>query len=507
VTVINDDSNRRPIPRWRSFLSAANFGELLSLKSRDPASVPKWDGDEQREAWRRNPTFSVAADLVSAAYTSGRKDIGHDAAEFLLISDDDFPLIKHIARKHLGRANADDASSPQNLSPQPTENYISSEIRRSRSLLRTHPINPVLWSNLALLFTVAGEPQKAERAMLTALKLSPTNRFILRSAARFFLHHGDADRAHAVLVNAASIRSDPWLLASEIAIADVRGRSSRFIKLARRMVDAKIHEPFHVSEVCSALATIEAVAGDRRKAKKLSSSAMADPAENSIAQAAWLFRQFDIAQSDAPSRRQIVSNEANAWNARTVGDWDRALSESKKWLAEQPFSSRPANFSCYVAATATEDYDDAVRIALQAWQSNRDDAVLINNLAFSYANLGEVEKAKEWIEKGNRCANTSQNKICLIATSGLTAFRAGYPELGRRLYRNAIKMAKSEQRDDLTFVATIYSAVEELRIGSAFAAPAKREALESANRMLEPYRALFIRKIELADTPSEQVPR
>jgi tetratricopeptide (TPR) repeat protein len=491
MTVVVDDSDRRPIPRWRSFLSATSFGELLPLIARDPESMPKWTGEEQLVAWKHNQTFSVAADLVGAAYTSGRQDIGQDAAEFLLRGGDEFPLAKHIARRHLGYADPDVGTSP------PSD--LNSDISRSRSRLRINPYNPVLWSNLALLFTVAGQSEKAERAMLTALKLSPENRFILRSASRFFLHHGDIDRAHAILANATSVRSDPWVLASEIAVADVRGRPSRFIKLAQRVIDAKSHEPFHLSEACSALATIEAMSGNRRKAKKLSAAAMTDPAENSIAQAAWLYRNFEIATTDAPSSRQIQSSEANAWYARNEGHWERALGEAKKWLTEQPFSSRPAIFGCYVAASALEDHQEAVRIATQAINSNRNDPGLINNLAFSLASLGDVAEASNWIERGNRCATTPRHRICLTATAGLTAFRSGFPEVGRKLYRQAIRMAKLEKIDELAATAAVYCALEEVRLGTAFALPAKHEAMDATSKSIsEPYRALFLAKLDQA---------
>ena len=48
--------------------------------------------------------------------------------------------------------------------------------------------NPIVWVELARLYIMHDQVEKAERALLTALHLAPDNRFVLRSATRFFIH-------------------------------------------------------------------------------------------------------------------------------------------------------------------------------------------------------------------------------------------------------------------------------------------------------------------------------
>jgi len=375
---------------------------------------------------------------------------------------------------------------------------IGKAIHECRKRLSEYSINPVLWTNLALLFTTIGQERKAERAMQVALSLAPENRFVVRAASRLFLHHGDPERAHSVLLRTAALRTDPWILAGEVAIADVRERSSQLLKRARTLVESQNWSPFHLSELTGALATMEASNGAIKKAKRLCALSLANPSENAVAQAAWLSRQagINIQVSTAVKGRQ--SSEANAWQARADGKWTDALAAANRWQEEQPFSSRPAIFGGYVASTALEDFPEAVRILRQGLLSNRDDATLYNNLAFALAKQGDVEGAREALGQGLTVKATPQQEICLTATRGLVEFRLGRPEQGRALYQRAINMANSDTLRQLRYVATIYHAIEELRIGSRVALTRQKEGLDAAAKLPEELRAIFVEKLRRA---------
>jgi len=79
-----------------------------------------------------------------------------------------------------------------------------------------------------------------------------------------------------------------------------------------------------------------------------------------IAQAAWLHRTFGGIGVEADSTR---SSEANAWFAWRAGNWEPALVYAKQWLADQPFSSRPAMLGSHLVSVVMEDYAE-VPIAL-----------------------------------------------------------------------------------------------------------------------------------------------
>jgi len=62
---------------------------------------------------------------------------------------------------------------------------------------------------------------------------------------------------------------DPWLMAAEIAVATVAELPAKMVTLARAALVGRRHDPYHLGEVASALATLEANAGNNKAARKL----------------------------------------------------------------------------------------------------------------------------------------------------------------------------------------------------------------------------------------------
>ncbi|MGO9109588.1 MAG: hypothetical protein ACLP9L_10165, partial [Thermoguttaceae bacterium] len=242
--------------------------------------------DSALEDWRREPGLSVAADVISVAFSIGCTKAVSAPAKFVLEHKDATPAAREIAQRCL--AEVDTGPSPLfiNSYAQPGLLRLQEAIHQAKERLSGYPNNPVLWTNLALFFTTLGQHEQATRAIRIALQLAPANRFIVRAACRSFVHQGDLDQAHSILLRTPSLKADPWILAGEVAIEAVRGRSSRFVRTARSMVESRKYSPFHLSELTAALATVEARDGDLRKARRLCALSLADPSENAIAQAA-----------------------------------------------------------------------------------------------------------------------------------------------------------------------------------------------------------------------------
>lgn len=81
-----------------------------------------------------------------------------------------------------------------------------------------------------------GQLEKAKAMMDIAVHLAPQHRYVCRSAARFYLHYGDEDKARAVIAHNPWVTKDPWLMASEIAINTLMGRTSRLIKKGNEII-------------------------------------------------------------------------------------------------------------------------------------------------------------------------------------------------------------------------------------------------------------------------------
>ena len=201
------------------------------------------------EDWRREPGLSVAADLVSAAYSIGITDPVRDAAEYVLAQRNSTPAAREIAQQCIVcNDGLPTRVSAQTFAP-PHFRHVRHPIHTARKRLVEYPLNPVLWADLSRLYVTIGNTRKAERAMDVALSLAPDNRFIVRAASRLHLHQADFERAHSVLLRSPLLLQDPWILAGELAMACIRGRPSRNVRRARQILDSRGFGPFQVSEL------------------------------------------------------------------------------------------------------------------------------------------------------------------------------------------------------------------------------------------------------------------
>ncbi len=490
MSSINEDRARQVVPVWRSFSKTTGRGELSSAGAPIESHFDDSMVASLRKEWEETPILPIAADLVSAALTLGRFDAAREAAQSIITDASATSCAKEVAELYLERGNLPKgkelsfgAGSTEDLThgrfEQSIRTQLQEDVRKSRKQLIEYPRNPVAWTNLALLYTSLGVFTKAERAIRTALALAPTNRFILRAASRFYLHIGRKHLAHRVLADAPNVRVDPWLLSSEIATAAAIGKTSLNIKIARRKLDLRRHTPFHLSELASAIGTLESHNGNLRNARPLVTFSLQSPVENSIAQAAWLYRTFGKIGAESGSTH---SSEANAWYAFREQKWEACMKQTALWLVEQPFSSRPALLGAHIASVVRADYEAAASIAEQGLLSNWDDFSLRNSLAFSLAQNDDASRAAAVYKSVDLGSLTDQERIVWLATSGLIEFRSGRHEEGRNLYKLAMELGR-QTRDVREIIALLYYAFEELRVEGPNAEEIRNRALESAKSL------------------------
>jgi len=69
----------------------------------------------------------------------------------------------------------------------------------------------------------------AKKYVKAALSLGSNSRLILRGANRFYLHIGEIDLAHKILLNSPLLSHDPWVQSAEISTANIRERTSSLV--------------------------------------------------------------------------------------------------------------------------------------------------------------------------------------------------------------------------------------------------------------------------------------
>lgn len=487
--------DRHVVPRWRDFKTTLSLGELQNSKDPDPI------GPEDKEAIsRRVAEFNVnrdvwhAADLLSSAFVVGDSDSAALARKFILANRTRAP--KALLSFASGAAGEDVGRD----SPYPDTESHQKLIHHTRRRLRSEPRNAIQWVELSRFYTLVGDSSRALRSMTTAASLAPDNRFVVRSAARLFLHEHDASTALKIIRRAAGAKRDPWLLAAEIAVATASHSATLFAKIGtNRNADDNI-SLFSRTELSSALATLEMNNGRTKKARQLFRQSLKGPNENSVAQVEWANRQIGGLEIDKGLLTVPRSFEASANLNLVAGDWDYALAEGMEWLRDQSFSSTPAAFTSYVSSLI-EDYERSIGILRTSLKLNPNDPILINNLGFALASANRLEEAAALLKGIDLETATKLSAITLAATFGLLFFRKGLPDHGRELYQLAISRAGSQGNSKYRAMAILYLAREELIAATPAAEMATNRALVEASKIDDKEVALIasqIRKLEAA---------
>ena len=382
--------------------------------------------------WRTDPSLLTAAELVETAIVDGRDSEAVRAATRLVqIDGRATPLIKEQAARLLARAGA--------KMPWSTNTLLSpAAISIWRKRTRDHPQDALAWMELALHQTIIGKIDSARRSVAIAMQFAPNNRHVLRSAARFYLHAEDRERAHDILVRSPATRSDPWLLAAEISTAGIVGRSPKYTKAAAHILADGGLFPRQITEMAAAIGTLELVDGNRKKARKAFDQSLVDPNGNAAAQAEWASPQFGGLLIPL-NRLEAVAEPAEALAFHRFGE--RRYGEVPKycetWATEEPYSIRPYEFGS-AAAGAAGDYLTAIDLAIRGLKQRPGSPRLSNSLAFALASVDRSVEALNALEQMKTENIDETTNLVAVANRGLIAYRSGRPGEGAARYRDAV---------------------------------------------------------------------
>ena len=482
------DKDRKVIPRWRTFDQTLRLGELNSIAPPRKHQVTSDFLMSKIRDWLDHHTVGYATDLVGSALTLKKEKEEREVAEaarFLLRENLSVsPWARELAKQALkDPEDTEIVSAPEALE----KSILYKKIRTLRHRLRTEPKDPIAWVELSRLYAILGHGDQAEKSMTVALQLAMNNRFVLRSASRLWIYRNDPEKAHDIIRRADRTRYDPWLLAAEIAIGSFNQRKPKFVKSSRRMLsDGKI-SPAHISELASAIATLDLASGSIKSSKKLFRLSLNHPTENSIAQAAWASRQKSIITLRDEYLERPHTFEARFWHFYSQSLWKEAVQECEWWQYDQPFSKRPGIHGSYVSAVALGDYKRSEQFARQGLMAKpKKPILLLNNLAFALINRGDTEGAKKELSKVKCLQPSDEEWVSLQATQGLLAFRTGNIDSGRKLYSEARSKARSMKDRRLFALASAFYAIEEISRNTPEANSVRSETLHALQREHDP---------------------
>lgn len=470
--VIIKTDKRRVIPRWRSFELASFTGELRYTQKLENDSFFQLDSPlkEQQNSWETKKDLGHAGDLLSSAYVLGIENQFKDAAEFVLANETDTstPLYK-LAFKIADQINQNvDTAEIANILIQENFESHDNEIKKYRAYLKREPKNPIAWIELGRIYSVLGLTAKAQKCIDIGLSLDKDNRFIVRSASRFYQHfHGDEDYALQIIKRSSYANTDPWLISAEIAYSSILQRHSKMAKIGMRYIDDHKHDAVSITELASAIGTLEFSNGQFKEARKYFSKSLVHPNDNSLAQVNWIFDDLPGFSLDMSKYNTLpLAFEAKAIDSYHKQQFKDSFSHAIRWYKDEPYSSRPINFASYISGLFLNDYTQAIDLVKKGLVANPKDPMLSNNLVyFLIENKQEDEAFKAFntlLKRGFENMNDPA-KVTLTATTGLILFRMNELQKGRELYQKAIELSKKTKSKYLIALATAHYIREEIR--------------------------------------------
>lgn len=473
---------RRILPRWRNFPTTARLGELKSTKPSNFRPPKFSDNTLLLDRWKEERIPGIAAEVLSHALLIKDRELAMEAAQFLEQSRDASKERSRLEMVSLAVTRSDGDPTGESWFDE-TYRPQARDIRSLRHSLRILPHNAIAWAELALLHAQQGRKKEAGRCMRVAVALAPEDRFILRSASRAFAHLQEHEIGLRFLNRSARTKEDPWLLAAQIALSQSLNRPQRYIRNAKQIIDSGQVSSANLSELNAALGSILHHEGADKKANKHFRACLQSPTENAVCQVICDQNSAEfqtLARSSHPQRNYESE-------ARTFYDQislESACDSAGRWLADEPFSARPALFGSFVAAVALEDYERSLAFLKEGLKPNPHSTMLLNNMALTLARMGSVVEASEYLRRAKENSDKEEyTEIVLTATQGLIQFRSGEVLAGRSSYEDAIARAKRAGRVSEHAMALVFLAREEIDAGTDRATAAASEA-EAAVRKL-----------------------
>jgi len=445
------DRRRHLLPRWRSPRLAAVAGELSTRPN--TARVQHLEAElEHRlrsvDSARPEDVLSAVVELLIAARAANEKEVAQTARN-LILGDQ----TASIALR--------DTVEALDLRSAPSPNDPAAIIANARRRLLHQPHSPITWMELARGRLLLGDTRDARRALLVARNLAPTDRLISRAYARFLVHESQFDEAHALLARHPRLVVDPWLQASEIAVARLAGRTAVSLSRVRYDLRSRTTPVTEWSELSAAVATAEFEAGNSGRARSLMRLAIEGGHDNALAQALSLQRD-GLRVSDEALEEKVMRHplgfEARMQRAFIGADWEGVWSEGRQWQEDQGFSTQPSYVLTVVASVGLLDPERTLEAAQMGLAAKASDATVRNNHAYALLLLGRTTEASAILDSVQSKLETLplDERTALTATKGLLAYRTGNEALGAALYTEAARLAESGGRKRTALAATLY---------------------------------------------------
>lgn len=465
MLIKSKDQQRRVVPRWRSI---GDFNSSTGMESNRNSSFPikKMESilEQSQIAWEQLPNVLTAIEYLSNLTICNVKEVDKTEIESFLEEKSINSFSLNQTSKSLLQVQGNGNSLKNN--------FVIPDISIIRQKLKNSPHDPLLWLSLARLYTLNGlgktKSKTAIRAVQTAVTLAPNDRYILRCAARFFLHIDEAEQAVWILAKSPRSITDPWLASTLVASREIAGMKHHAIKSFNSILYDDNWSHRAKAELASSLGGLAIDSGNIKLGKKMFREALIKPNENVLAQTIWTQQNRGVVLSTKPIELNNVDKtfEARALEFKQEGNWSGMFEMCNFWQIDEPYSTRPASLGSHSALIVRENIDQAIGLLKRSSVANPNDAMLINNLTFANAISGDLSEASLSLEKLSKLKYSENDSYVFNATAGLIYFRNNQVDLGRELYNSSIEYFDNNRKYDQSINCRGQLAMEEIRQGN-----------------------------------------
>jgi len=472
---------RRLLPRWRSLAKTPSH-ELPATRTpnRDKARPNSIQLENALARWEETKGLTDASEVIDAALISGKYSVAIPAAYSVLRDGNAVLGLNNAARQILGQVSDRPVSDLTSAGERDFKSIVA-RIVALKQRLYLLPRDAISTLEIARLQSLIGQTRSAERYVEQAVKLAPNDRYVLRSATRFWAHRskpGDEQVLRALEAIWASdvVRVDPWVQAAEVAVANIIGRTPRWgVKTGSELIKSQPNL-LQYSELAGGLATLELSAGAPiKKIRKLMRISLQSPTENALAQAVWARKtigiDFDV---DSYVKKIPNANEARARAAYENGAFELSVTECWNWLADEKFSARAALAGAFVSFCLLGDYKNSLTFAEQGLRANPNEPMLWNDKILALSYLGRAREAELILPHLEAFYDDPNFRPFVDAARGLVAFRLGNVGRGRDFYMKALDGSQELSKPSLVANATIFWLEQELFAGTTDAEEASK---------------------------------
>ncbi|MCL5884429.1 MAG: hypothetical protein M1377_03640 [Deltaproteobacteria bacterium] len=478
-----DLKKRNILPRWNHFSTACLIGDVLPARKREEIVLDRDEIAEKSKRWVSTKHPIDAVDLVGTCIVLNEweKSVAQEAAQYIVNHPSDVSITaRDMAALYVSDPDTRSRESFDAILAPPD---LHGDIGRLKRHVRSFPHDAIAWADLSYSYALIGLEKKARNAMRTAYALSPSNRFLVRSAARCFAHFEDPEEAIWRVRRSPLRKVDPMVISAEVALSQLLEKSPRNMKIAHTATTSGMFSNRSLSELHVALATLESREGYTRSAKKHAMKSLLDPNENVLAQIESLNDRVSGFVKDLEMHSGVLATyEADAQRSYKLGNFNEAYRSALQWFRYQPFSARPAVMASFVASLFLDNQEDAIRVITEAKKAEPNSFLLNNNHVCSLALLNKVEEAADVLSKIQIGELDDQRKRIYLATTGLVAYRQGNIALGEEKYREAIEGFKMKENYRSLVIATFYQAREIVRIKGSRQSTAMDQVLALARK-------------------------